>query len=240
MDKQCNFGATDDDDEGIENIIINKVDGLPNLHPNYQQLDLDSDDERDRTNTNIRTTDELVNDEDLPTSVIVTNLDPRVFKCEKLKADIEKIFKQFGEDATFQYFKSFRRMRVNYTSPSGAAHARIQLHQSHVGETDINCYFAQPVTPIDIEDRYLQPPALTKQFLISPPASPPVGWEPQEEGGPLVNHDLLAAIANLSPGCSHELHPGGSGQPGIVVHVCETSSDPFQKSTIQHTRCPEH
>lgn len=88
MDKQCNFGATDDDDEGIENIIINKVDGLPNLHPNYQQLDLDSDDERDRTNTNIRTIDELVNDEDLPTSVIVTNLDPRVFKCEKLKVNM--------------------------------------------------------------------------------------------------------------------------------------------------------
>lgn len=56
----------------------------------------------------------------------------------------------------------------------------------------------------DIEDRYLQPPALTKQFLISPPASPPVGWEPQEEGGPLVNHDLLAAIANLSPGILNE------------------------------------
>lgn len=51
-----------------------------------------------------------------------------------------------------------------------------------------------------MEDRHLQPPALTKQFLISPPASPPVGWEPREEGEPLVNHDLLAAIANLSAG----------------------------------------
>lgn len=51
-----------------------------------------------------------------------------------------------------------------------------------------------------MEDQHLQPPALTKQFLISPPASPPVGWHPREEGEPLVNHDLLAAIANLSTG----------------------------------------
>lgn len=53
---------------------------------------------------------------------------------------------------------------------------------------------------LDMEDQHLQPPALTKQFLISPPASPPLGWEPREEGEPLVNHDLLAAIANLSAG----------------------------------------
>lgn len=51
-----------------------------------------------------------------------------------------------------------------------------------------------------MEDQHLQPPALTKQFLISPPASPPLGWEPREEGEPLVNYDLLAAIANLSAG----------------------------------------
>lgn len=67
-----------------------------------------------------------------------------------LQAEIEELFKQFGENATFQYFKSFRRMRVNYKSPSAAAHARIQLHQAKFGDTNINCYFAQPVTPIGL------------------------------------------------------------------------------------------
>lgn len=56
-----------------------------------------------------------------------------------------------------------------------------------------------------MEDQHLQPPALTKQFLISPPASPPVGWQPREEGEPLVNQDLLAAIANLSTGYYYRL-----------------------------------
>jgi hypothetical protein len=62
--------------------------------------------------------------------------------------EIERLFNQFGADATFQYFRSFRRMRVNYNSSSAAAQARIKLHQTHFGNTDINCYFAQPVTPI--------------------------------------------------------------------------------------------
>ncbi|XP_032673284.1 protein sarah [Odontomachus brunneus] len=241
MEEKRGTGVVEEEEpEDTENIIINEVDGLPNLHPNFEQLELEFDRERHIGDTSIRSIDELVHDEDLPTSVIVTNVDPRVFKGDELKPAIENLFKQFGEDATFQYFRSFRRMRVNYNSPSAAANARLQLHQTHFGETDINCYFAQPVTPIDMEDQHLQPPALTKQFLISPPASPPVGWEPREEGEPLVNQDLLAAIANLSAGGSHELHPPGSGQPGIVVHVCENANPAKNAPRIQHTRCPEH
>ncbi|KOX69760.1 Protein sarah [Melipona quadrifasciata] len=232
MEKKHGSNVVEDEElEESENIIINEVDGLPNLHPNYQQLGLEFDVEKSHSDTNTRSIEDLVHDEDLPTSVIVTNVDSRVFKDDELK---------FGEDATFQYFRSFRRMRVNYSSPNAAANARIQLHQTHFGETNINCYFAQPVTPIDVEDQHLHPPALTKQFLISPPASPPVGWQPREESEPLVNHDLLAAIANLSAGGSHELHPGGSGQPGIVVHVCETTNPMKNVPRIQHTRCPEH
>lgn len=184
MEEKVNKSADDVESEDPENIIINEVDGLPNLHPNFEQLELNCTKSQSlEEDPSSRTLEDLIHDEDLPMSVIVTNVDPRVFKSDELKvilrfnyqryifedftylfnyyniifqlhyyyhlqADIERLFKQFGEDATFHYFRSFRRMRVNYSSPSAAAQARIQLHQAHFGDTDINCYFAQPVTPI--------------------------------------------------------------------------------------------
>ncbi|XP_073995609.1 RRM_RCAN_like domain containing protein Sra [Rhodnius prolixus] len=224
-----------DSDDG--EMIINEVDGLPNLHPNYNEIDLNQYNSQRNTSCNI---EELVNDEDLPTSLIVTNLDNILFKSDELKKQVELLFAQFGEPVSFQYFRSFRRMRVNYSCPAAAAKARIHLHQTMFLNTVINCYFAQPVTPIDSADQHLQPPAPVKQFLISPPASPPIGWEPHDEGEPLVNYDLLAAIANLTPGGTHELHAGSENQPGIVVHVCEeVLSGDTTKPRIIHTRCPQ-
>lgn len=84
MEKKHGSDVVEDEElEESENIIINEVDGLPNLHPNYQQLELEFDIEKNRSDT--RSIEDLVRDEDLPTSVIVTNVDPRVFKSDELK-----------------------------------------------------------------------------------------------------------------------------------------------------------
>ena len=47
---------------------------------------------------------------------------------------------------------------------------------------------------------YLHVPPVTRQYLISPPCSPPVGWEQPHEGKPIIDYDLLAAMAQLLPG----------------------------------------
>lgn len=133
------------------------------------------------------------------------------------------------------------------------ANARIQLHQYKINKSIINCYFAQPVTPIS--NKNLQPPAPTKQFLISPPSSPPAGWQQAEECEPnIFSHDLLAALSNLNPGEVHEIHAASENQPGIMVHTAIVGEDPTTVAAaadgseeaerklrmgVVHTRCPE-
>lgn len=54
--------------------------------------------------------------------------------------------------------------------------------------------------PPSEESRHLQVPAQTKNFLISPPGSPPIGWEQIEEEAPntaSLAADLVAALNRL-------------------------------------------
>lgn len=216
-----------DDDTFQEDVYINPEDGMPNIHPNIANLEHESD-----------TRDELDSFDDLPKSVIVTNIHSEIFANEKLKRDLEDLFRTFSDNITFQWLRSFKRLRVNYDSPLAAANARVQLHQYQFHNSCINCYFAQPVTPISLKN--LKPPAPVKQFLISPPSSPPVGWEPREEGEPIVNHDLLAALASLAPGESRELHAPTPTQPAIVVHTAISDAPIHVGQKIPHTRCPDY
>lgn len=223
--------ANKEEDETFQedDVYINPEDGMPNIHPNIADLDHEADCQ-----------DEMNEFDDLPKSVIVTNIHSDVFADEKLKKELEDIFRTFSDNVTFQWLRSFKRIRVNYDSPLAAASARVQLHQYQFYNSCINCYFAQPVTPISFKN--LRPPAPVKQFLISPPASPPIGWEPREEGEPVVNPDLLAALASLTPGESHELHAPTPTQPAIIVHTAlstDSNSDTLSRP-IPHTRCPEY
>lgn len=97
----------EDDESGF---YVNEVDGLPNDHPALPDYD------------NENRTEELNPDtfDDLPTSLIVTNIHSTVFVSESLKAEMESLFQQFSPDVTFQWLKSFRRLRVNYVDAVSA------------------------------------------------------------------------------------------------------------------------
>ena len=88
------------------------------------------------------------------------------------------------------------------------------------------------------QTNYLQPPAIEKNFLISPPGSPPIGWEPIKEDPPNATplaDDLIHALRKLQfcserPAFEQLLDPLDG--PGVGVFVEDYDADDHRMNHI--------
>ncbi|CAF0989764.1 unnamed protein product [Rotaria sordida] len=184
----------------------------------------------------------------LPNSVIITPVPQELFTNQQLKDEFEQLFRVYDPNIIVLYLKFFQRVRITFTSPHNALQARLHLHEYPFHGTIFKTYFACPIVFRGANpDTHLRPPEPEKLFLISPPASPPVGWEQKLEDPPIVDLNLLAAVAQLQPNKAHELVPSelGSKAPAIVIHTCDDDEETnniggrkIQKAMLVQTKRP--
>lgn len=132
-------------------------------------------------------------------TLLITNLQaPEIFTA----ANLESIHKAIGEHAAIHSFsplKSFRRIICTFFSAEDAVQIRQVLDGETVLGSRVRVYFGVE-TKIELEDQHLQAPKSDKLFFISPPPSPPMGWEMRNEEPPnkeVHAEDLAVALSKL-------------------------------------------
>ncbi|KAJ7611690.1 Calcipressin [Roridomyces roridus] len=200
------------------------------------------------------------NDAQRTNTVAVTSIPKEFFQPLVLDV-LRSHFDTYGEINRWVLLPGFSRIIIVYTHEDDAEAAKIHSDPIVLEQTDdrsqiiLRVYRADPnpLLPTESDDvvpeaNYLRPPALEKNFLISPPGSPPVGWEPIKEeppnAAPLAD-DLMAALRKLQVSEKHgsgvevliEPHDGDSGV-GVYVEDCDGAEEEGEEDWVYGESAP--
>ncbi|KAF3225011.1 hypothetical protein TWF191_005859 [Orbilia oligospora] len=134
-------------------------------------------------------------------TLLITNLkDADIFRSDHLQG-LRDVIASSATLASWAPLKSFARIVCSFYSEEDAIKVRGELDGESLMGHRMRIYFGThtPVTPPT--DQHLQAPESQKLFFISPPPSPPVGWESRNEEPPntlVMPEDLASALSKLS------------------------------------------
>lgn len=139
-------------------------------------------------------------------TLIITNLlAPEIFQFDTL-TEIRETIDQHAKVHTWAPLKSFRRIVVSFFDIESAIQIRQTLDGEQLMGYRIRVYFGLN-TPLNPSDQHLALPKSDRLFFISPPPSPPMGWEMKEEDAPnkIVHaEDLATALSRLHASSHHQ------------------------------------
>ncbi|KAI5984191.1 Calcipressin [Pisolithus marmoratus] len=171
-------------------------------------------------------------------SLIITQVPLNFFEPIILRA-LREYFTVYGEIVHWVPISCLSRILLVYNDVESVEQAKansdpLVIRPAHGAQSILRVYRAEPNPPISpssptSDDRLLKPPPLEKNFLISPPGSPPVGWEQIREEPPnsaALAEDLIAALHKLK--CREKrgsrevlLEPEDGIGVGVYVEDCD-------------------
>ncbi|KAH8687625.1 Calcipressin-domain-containing protein [Tricladium varicosporioides] len=132
-------------------------------------------------------------------TLIITNLaDAEVFRPDNLQI-IKDLINDTAPIHSWAPLKSFRRIIVSFFEEESSIRIKQLLDGEEIMGERVKIYFGHH-TNVEVRDEHLSLPDAGKLFFISPPPSPPHGWEMKLEDAPnkLVHaEDLAEALAKL-------------------------------------------
>lgn len=166
-------------------------------------------------------------------TLLFTNLNSLdVFTPDNL-ATIRDLVTRTAPIHAFAPLKSFRRIVISFFSEDAAVEVRRIWDGEMVLGERLKVFYGQN-TPLEAKDEHLNLPDAGKLFFISPPPSPPAGWEVRLEDAPnkqVHAEDLADALAKLRHHPENEIQspvsPAVSGE-AITKHRSRSSTLIYQ------------
>ncbi|KAH7911898.1 Calcipressin [Hygrophoropsis aurantiaca] len=175
-------------------------------------------------------------------SLVITQV-PRSFFQPVIMRALQDHFATYGDINQWVPIASFSRIILVYYSEDSAERAKLNcdplvIQPRNARTPTILRVYRSDNNPIitpssPTSDNFLRPPPIEKNFLISPPGSPPIGWEPVKEDPPNATplaDDLIAALRKLKlqeRRSSREvlLEPEDGVGVGVYVEDCDNIED---------------
>jgi len=123
-----------------------------------------------------------------------------------------------------------RRIIASFYSVEDATLIRKTLDGETIFDCRVRIYFGAETKISADEDQHLKAPMADKQFFISPPPSPPHGWEMRNEGPPNKDvhaEDLAIALARLH---ARDQHYQSAPSEGMDIEPESSTSGPRLRS----------
>ncbi|PKI84408.1 Cbp1p [Malassezia vespertilionis] len=172
-------------------------------------------------------------------TIMFANLPEAFFESEELVLQLQTLLCTYGHLVDWSPLSAFGRAVAVFEQAHEAANVKYALDRLLLLHEDLPTY----AYDTHAEWRYLEPPEPEREFLLSPPGSPPVGWEPQLEDGPnkeALAFDLIAALQKLLVNSEETkaeepvlpfVFPGG---PAVIIPAQETTNAQAPPAVFLH------